>query len=195
MLSQLHIRMLLLTVLPFILSLALWGLVLWLGLQPLIDSVQHYFTVNDMFGISGSILSWFSMGAFKAVLVPLIAMWALLPLMILTALVFVALIAVPAVLKHVAGRHYAHLTRKFGGSWWGTLWTSLWCFLVFSVVWLLTLPLFAVSAVYFVVHQVLRINRFTLARNIAHVWLIENSGSNFPSLSSPWPVTQPRLPR
>jgi hypothetical protein len=155
MLSQLHIRMLLLTVLPFILSLALWGLVLWLGLQPLIDSVQHYFTVNNMFGISGSILNWFSMGAFKTVLVPLIAMWALLPLMILTALVFVALIAVPAVLRHVAGRHYAHLTRKFGGSWWGTLGTSLWCFLVFSVVWLLTLPLLLVPPLNFVIHPLL----------------------------------------
>ena len=81
-LSQLHVRMLLLTLLPFLLSLLLWGVVLWLGLQPLIDSLQQYFTVNDMFGASGAILSWFSMGALKAVLVPLIAMWALLPLMI-----------------------------------------------------------------------------------------------------------------
>jgi hypothetical protein len=155
MLSQLHIKMLLLTVLPFLFSLALWGVVLWLGLQPLIDSLQTYFTVNDMFGISGSILSWFSMGALKAVLVPLIAMWALLPLMILTALVFVALIAVPAILTHVAGRHYAQLIRKFGGSWWGTLWTSLGCFLVFSVVWLLTLPLLLVPPLNFVVHPLL----------------------------------------
>ncbi|HEY4073806.1 MAG TPA: EI24 domain-containing protein [Herbaspirillum sp.] len=155
MLSQLHIRMLLLTVLPFVLSLALWGVVLWLGLQPLIDSLQTYFTVNDMFGISGSILNWFSMGALKAVLVPLIAMWALLPLMILTALVFVALIAVPAILKHVAGRHYPQLTHKFGGSWWGTLWTSLWCFLLFAAIWLLTLPLLLVPPLNFVVHPLL----------------------------------------
>jgi hypothetical protein len=155
MLSQLHIRMLLLTLLPFVLSLALWGLVLWLGLQPLIDSLQTYFTVNDMFGISGSILNWFSMGALKAVLVPLIAMWALLPLMILTALVFVALIAVPAILRHVAGRHYPQLARKFGGSSLGTLWTSLWCFLLFSAIWLLTLPLLLVPPLNFVIHPLL----------------------------------------
>jgi hypothetical protein len=154
-LSQLHIKMLLLTLLPFLLSLLLWGLVLWLGLQPLIDAVQQYFTVNDMFGVSGTVLSWFSMGMLKTVLVPLIAMWALLPLMILTALMFVALIAVPAILEHVARRHYPQLARERGGSWTGTLWTSLWCFLVFAVLWLLTLPLLLVPPLNFALHPLL----------------------------------------
>jgi hypothetical protein len=154
-LAQLHIRMLLLTLLPFLLSLVLWGVVLWLGLQPLIDSLQHYFTVNDMFGISGSVLNWFSMGALKTVLVPLIAMWALLPLMILTALMFVALIAVPAILEHVARRHYPQLARHRGGSWWGTLWTSLWCFLIFALLWLMTLPLLLIPPLNFALHPLL----------------------------------------
>ncbi|MDB5774540.1 MAG: hypothetical protein JWP38_673 [Herbaspirillum sp.] len=154
-LSLLHIRMLLLTLLPFVLSLVLWGVVLWLGLQPLVDGLQSYFIVHDMFGISGSILNWFSMGALKTVIVPLIAMWALLPLMILTALVFVALLAVPAIVRHVAGRHYPHLARKYGGSWWGTLWTSLWCFLVFAALWVLTLPLLLAPPLNFAVHPLL----------------------------------------
>jgi hypothetical protein len=155
MLSQLHIKMLLLTLLPFLLSLILWGVVLWLGLQPLIDSLQQYFTVNNMFGVSGAILNWFSMGALKAVLVPLIAMWALLPLMILTALMFVALIAVPAVLEHVARRHFPQLAREHGGSWWGTLWTSLWCFLIFALLWLMTLPLLLMPPLNFALHPLL----------------------------------------
>jgi hypothetical protein len=154
-LSQLHIKMLLLTLLPFILSLLLWGVVLWLSLQPLIDALQGYFAANDMFGVSGSILNWFSMGALKTVLVPLIAMWALLPLMILTALVFVALFTVPAVVNHVARRHYPHLSRERGGSWWGTLWTSLWCFLVFAGLWTLTLPLLLIPPLNFAIHPLL----------------------------------------
>jgi hypothetical protein len=154
-LSQLHIKMLLLTLLPFILSLLLWGVVLWLSLQPLIDALQSYFAANDMFGVSGSILNWFSMGALKTVLVPLIAMWALLPLMILTALLFVALFTVPAVVNHVAGRHYPHLSRERGGSWWGTLWTSLWCFLVFAGLWTLTLPLLLIPPLNFAIHPLL----------------------------------------
>jgi hypothetical protein len=154
-LSQLHIRMLLLTLLPFALSVVLWGVVLSISLQPLIDSLQHYFVVNEMFGQFGAILNWFSMGALKTVLVPLIAMWALLPLMILTSLVFVALIAVPAILKHVAGRYYPQLTRKYGGSWWGTIWTSLWCFLIFALLWLLTLPLLLVPPLNFAMHPLL----------------------------------------
>lgn len=155
LLSQLHIRMLLLTLLPFVLSLVLWGLVLWLGLQPLIDGLQHYFSVNQLFGTAGGILRWFGMGAMQAVLVPLVAMWALLPLMIVTALLFVALLAVPAVTRHVARRHYSGLAYAHGGSWWGTIWTSLWCFSIFAVLWVLTLPLLLVPPLNFVLHPLL----------------------------------------
>ena len=155
LLSQLHIRMLLLTLLPFVLSLALWGVVLWLGLQPLIDGLQHYFASYQLFSAAGGLLRWFGMGAMQAVLVPMIAMWALLPLMIVTALLFVALLAVPALTRHVAYRHYSHLDYRHGGSWWGTIWTSLWCFAVFAVLWILTLPLLLVPPLNFVLHPLL----------------------------------------
>ena len=79
LLSQLHFRMLVLTVLPFLLSLLLWGMVLWLGLQPLIDWLHAYFVDNNLFQSAASVLGWFGLGAIKTVLVPLIAMWLLLP--------------------------------------------------------------------------------------------------------------------
>lgn len=153
--SQLHPKMLLLTILPFVLSLVLWGVVLWLSLQSLIDMLQNYFLSHDLFGQAGAVLAWFGMGALKAVLVPLIAMWVLLPLMIVSALVLVALLAVPLVLQHVSARHYPDLARARGGSWWGTVWTSLWCFLVFAVLWLLSLPLLLVPPLNFVLHPLL----------------------------------------
>ncbi len=155
LLSQLHIRMLLLTVLPFVMSIVLWGVALWLGLQPMIDWLQDYFVGHNGFGVAGSILSWFNMGALKTVIVPLIAMWALLPLMILTALVFVGLWAVPAIARHVGGRHYAHLEKRHGGSVAGSLWTSLWCFAVFVFGWIVTLPLSIFPPLAFVIHPLL----------------------------------------
>jgi len=155
LLSQLHIRMLLLTVLPFVLSIAIWGVALWWGLQPMIDWLQDYFVGHNGFGVAGSILNWFNMGALKTVIVPLIAMWALLPLMILTALVFVGLWAVPAISRHVGGRHYPHLEQRHGGSWWGSIWTSLWCFAVFVFAWIVTLPIAIFPPLAFVIHPVL----------------------------------------
>jgi hypothetical protein len=52
------------------------------------------------------VLATFGLGVLKAVIVPLIAMFMLLPLMILTALIFMGLFAMPAIARHVGGRHF-----------------------------------------------------------------------------------------
>ena len=153
--SQLHFRMLLLTVLPFLLSLLLWGVVLWLGLQPLIDWLHGYFVDNNLFQSAASVLGWFGLGAIKTVLVPLLAMWLLLPLMVVTALIFVGVMAMPAVATHVATRHYPQLAQRRGGSLAGSLSASLGAFLIFAMMWLVTLPLNAVPLMAFVLQPVL----------------------------------------
>lgn len=155
LLSQLHIRMLLLTILPFVCSVAIWGVCLWLGLQPMIDWLQDYFVAHSIFGVAGNVLSWFGMGALKTVIVPMLAMWALLPLMILTALVFVGLFTIPAVARHIGTRHYPSLEKRHGGTVLGSLWTSLWCFFVFTIGWLVTLPISLIPPLSFIVHPLL----------------------------------------
>ena len=154
-LSQLHLRMLLLTLAPFLLSLLLWGLILWLGLQPLIDWTQGFFLQHDGFHMADGMLSWLGMGAIKTVIVPLLAMWVLLPLMILTALIFVGTLAMPVIIRHVAGRRYPALERRRGGSLWGTLGISLWSFGVFLFLWLVTLPLSVVPPFTFLIQPAL----------------------------------------
>ena len=154
-LSQLHVRMLLLTLMPFVLSVLLWGVVLWLGLQPLIDWTQGFFMEHDGFQVAGGVLTWLGLGAIKTVVVPLLAMWVLLPLMILTALIFVGTLAMPAIVKHVASRRYAALERRRGGSFWGTLGISMWSFIVFLFLWILTLPLSVVPPFTFLIQPAL----------------------------------------
>lgn len=155
LLSQLHFRMLLLTVLPFVFSVALWGVLLWLGLQPMIDWLHKYFAANDGFAAAGEILGWFGLGALKTVLVPLIAMWVLLPLMILTALVFVGTTAMPIIVRHVGRRHYPELEMRHGGSVMGSLWIATYSFIVFAFLWLVTLPLSLFPPLAFVVQPAL----------------------------------------
>lgn len=141
LLSQLHIKMLLLTVLPFVVSVAMWGVLLWLGLQPTIDWLHAYFAAHEGFAVAGEVLGWFGLGAIKTVLVPLLAMWVLLPLMILTALIFVGTLAMPVIVRHVGRRHYPDLEQRHGGTLAGSLWIASYSFVVFAVLWLLTLPL------------------------------------------------------
>lgn len=153
--SQLHIRMLLLTLLPFLLSVAIWGLALWLGLQPLMDWIHASFLDNDGFRFIGGVLGWFGFGAIKTMIVPMVAMWALLPLMILTALIFIATLAMPAIINHVSKRDYPMLERRHGGSMMGLLWISLTSFIIFVALSLLSLPLLLVPPLGLFIHPLL----------------------------------------
>jgi hypothetical protein len=82
-------------------------------------------------------------------------MWVLLPLMILTALVFVGTMAMPAIVRHVGNRVYPELERRKGGSVWGGLWVASSSFIVFAVLWLLTLPLSMFPPLTFVIQPAL----------------------------------------
>lgn len=153
--SQLHFKMLLLSVLPFVLSIVVWGFALWLYLQPMIDGLLNYFHEYDGFRYSNDILMWVGLGAFKMVVVPLIAMWILLPLMILTALIFVAVMAMPVIARHVGSRQYSALETRKGGTLLGSLWMSGSSFVIFLLLWLVTLPLALIPPLTFVIQPVL----------------------------------------
>jgi hypothetical protein len=155
LMSQLRFRMLMLTVLPFLLSVVIWGVVLWFTLQPMTNWLHAFFLEHDLFSASGSMLDAIGMGAIKTIVVPLIAMWALLPLMILTALIFVGMMAMPVVVRHVGGTYYPRLEARKGGSFFGSLWMSASSFVVFLVLWLATLPLSLFPPLTFIVQPLL----------------------------------------
>jgi hypothetical protein len=155
LLSQLHVRMLLLTIAPFLLSLLIWGVVLWFTLQPMIDWIHQYFAANDGFRVFGDILSWMDAAALNVVIVPLIAMWILLPLMIVTALAFIGMLAMPAIVTHVSMRHYPDLEKRRGGSLAGSLWVTFVSFIIFIVLWIVALPLSAIAGLGILIHPLL----------------------------------------
>lgn len=139
--TQLHLRMLLLTLLPLLIGLLLWGLLLWQGLQPLIDQLHHWFFQYSLFASVGERLDAWGLSAIRTLMVPLLAMWLLLPLMILSALLLVVLLSMPAITRHVATMYYPQLVMRHGGSFAGSWWVSLSSFLAFLIIWLITLPL------------------------------------------------------
>lgn len=153
--SQFHYRMLLLTAMPFLLSLLLWGLVMWQGLQPMIDAIQAWFLAHDSFALIGDVLGSLGLGALKAVIVPLLAMWLFLPLVIMTALLFTGLFSMPLIVRHVGDRAYPGLEAREGGSGWGSLWNSLSGLIIFLLLWLLSLPLALIPVLGLVVQPLL----------------------------------------
>lgn len=155
LLAQLRLRMLLLTLLPFLVALVVWGVGLWLGLQPMIDWLQAWFVANNGFEVSRSVLEWVGLDTLMTVIVPLLAMWMLLPLMIVTALIFVGTLAMPVITRFVSDKHYPGLDRRNGGTFWGSVGISASSFLLFALLWLLTLPLAAIPPLTFIVQPLL----------------------------------------
>jgi len=141
--AQFSRRMLLLSGAPLALSLLLWGALLWTGLQPLLDWLQGVFADYGLFQASGSLLSSFGLGALKVMVVPLLAVALLLPLMIGSALLFMGVIAMPVIERHVGASQYPKLEKKEGGSFLGSVAINVGSTAVFALLWLLTLPLYA----------------------------------------------------
>lgn len=141
-LSFMHGKMIMLSLAPFLLAVALWAGLLYLGLQPLIDWVQALFVRHELFGYTSGWLTSLGLGMLKTVVVPLIAMLLLLPLMVLTALVLIGVAAMPAIGRHVGRRHYPALQQRHGGSVLGSAATAVGAMLLFIALWVLTLPLY-----------------------------------------------------
>jgi len=153
--AQFSRKMLLLSVLPLIMSVVLWGAALFFGLQPLIDFVQTIFTNYGWFDASAGVMSGFGLGMLKTLVVPLVAMLLLLPLMICTSLLFMGLAAMPAIGRHVGQHHFPTLEKKHGGSVLGSVGVNLSAVVVFCVLWLLTVPLYFIAPLAILVHALL----------------------------------------
>jgi len=142
--AQFSRRMLLLSLLPLLLSLLVWGTVLGFGLQPFLDYLDRVFADYGWFGAGGGILSTLGLGALKVMVVPLMAIILLLPLMIASSLLFMGIVAMPAIERHVGRRQFPQLEQKEGGSFAGSVWMNLTSVIVFAGLWLMTVPLYAV---------------------------------------------------
>jgi hypothetical protein len=153
--SQFSGRILLLSLLPLALSVALWGGLLYLFMQPLLDWLHALFTEYGGFAASGSILSMLGLSVLKTLAVPIVAIMVLLPLMIMTSLLFMGVVAMPAIGRHVTRRQFAGLEEKHGGSMLGSLAVNLLAMLVFAVLWLVTLPLYAIPPLALMVQALL----------------------------------------
>lgn len=153
--AQFHWRILLLSLLPFFASLLLWGLAMWWGMQDLIDFLQRYFVEHDGFKSAGDLLASVGLLTLKTVIVPFIAMWLLLPLMLVSSLIAIGVLAMPVIGRHVGSRHYPKLEQRQGGSFFGSLWHGFSSFLVFLALWLLSLPLVLIPPVHFMLQPLL----------------------------------------
>lgn len=100
---------------------------------------------------SFSLISWLSswmksmgLSDLQSVLAPVIVIFVLTPLIVIISLLTVALMMTPALTKMVAANRFPHLQRKQGGSWWESLWWSLFSTIMATLALLASLPLWLI---------------------------------------------------
>ena len=139
--SLAHPRMLWMMIWPVLAALALWVLLaaLFWG-----EAVQW---VDIELG-SNSVIQWmltFAPLAFMAAhLAWIILAIAFIPLVLVTAVVLVGVFAMPAMVEHVSSTAYPTLSRRHGGTTMGSLWNTAIAVAVFTVLAVVTLPLWAI---------------------------------------------------
>ena len=167
LLSQFHGKILLLSIVPFILSVALWALLLGLGFQPLLDWLHGHFVEFEMYRVTTDWLVSLGLGGLRSIVVPLFALLLLLPLMIVTAMIFIGVAAMPFIVRHVGDRHFPQLEKKKGGSIFGSVVKALGAFGIFVVAWLF------MSMVKLTNQRVAPTARFTTrSERLAEAWMV-----------------------
>lgn len=133
--------MLFLTFVPFLVAAGVWGAVLYVFWQPLLDLVR------------GSLADWPSMayvyhlfdalgfGWLRATIAPFLVIILTIPLIVISVLLLIVAISMPRVIRHLSARQYGMLETRRGGSWYGSLLHSIVTTVVCLIVMVITLPL------------------------------------------------------
>lgn len=152
--SQLHPRMLMLTVIPFVLATALWGGLIWWGWDPIMGTARALLEGSVFTSWIYSMLDWLGLQSLRTVVAPLFVLTLAIPLVIASMLIFISLFSVPAVVKHLE-RSYPDLLKAHGGSIAGSVFQALGNTVVFLLLVLVTLPLWLIPPFFALIPPVL----------------------------------------
>lgn len=139
--SFFHPRMLALVLWPMLLAVALWV------------GAAFVFWGSWMEGLTGlvqqtALEQWMAQGFWAVVshyLIATVLVMLLLPAIYVTALLIAAIFAMPAMVDHVAGKHYPELERRQGGTVAGNVVNALIAVAVYCAGWIISLPLWLFS--------------------------------------------------
>lgn len=130
-------RILAIVFLPMLGSILLWTVLAWIFWEA---------WTGDIVGALGSttVAGWLQGWGAAWVIdsaAALLVVTAILPAVFVTALIITEVIAMPAIVKFVAGRYHANLKREAGGTIVGSALNAVAGISVFAVLWIVTLPL------------------------------------------------------
>ena len=142
--SVLHPRMLWLTFMPFAAATIVWGVALWFSWQALIGATRGWLESWPLTTTLYELFDWLGFSSLHAAVAPFIVIAVAIPLIVVTVLLLIATLSMPAVIKHLSKRQFAALEMRRGGTFAGSLVHSVWTTLVCLLVLVITLPLWLI---------------------------------------------------
>ena len=148
-------RVMLLSLLPLAMLLVLsvsWGYFYWAPTQDWVREMLATWQVLQ------GMMDWLQAngaGELQAVVVPLVVIFAITPILVIISLLAVSLMMTPALVQLVVQRRFAHLALKHGGSAWTSLAWTIGSTLLALVAMVITLPLWAVPPLMFVIPPII----------------------------------------
>ena len=142
--SALHPRMLWLTFMPFLAATVGWGVILWFSWQTLIGATRSWLDGWSFTLTLYQLFDWLGFSALHAAIAPFMVIAMTIPLIVVTVLLLIATLSMPAVIRFLSARQFPSLEMRRGGTWYGSLGQALWTTLVCLVLLIVTLPLWLV---------------------------------------------------
>ena len=142
--SVLHPRMLWLTFMPFAAATIVWGVALWFSWQTLIGATRSWLESWPLTTTLYGLFDWLGFSSLHAAVAPFIVIAVAIPLIVVTVLLLIATLSMPAVIRHLSKRQFAALEMRRGGTFAGSLVHSVWTTLVCLLVLVITLPLWLI---------------------------------------------------
>jgi CysZ protein len=139
--SLLHPKMLWLMVWPILVALFVWvtlAVLYWGEAARWIDLQLHQWAVYEW-----AVSTW-PMTLVAAWFGWLLLLFLFVPVVLITAVMIISVVSMPAMVSYVARRDYAALERKKGGTFAGSVWNAIAALILFSLLFALTLPLWLV---------------------------------------------------
>ena len=139
--SLLHPKMLWLMVWPVLVALVLWvtlAALYWGDAARWIDFQLHQWPVYEW-----AVSTW-PMTLIAAWFGWLLLLFLFVPAVLITAVVIISIVSMPAMVAHVSARDYPNLVRRKGGTFSGSVWNALVALILFSLLFVLSLPLWLI---------------------------------------------------
>lgn len=149
--SQLHPKMLALLVVPFVLAIVFWALTAYWLWAPITGWLQGWFFDGGWLSRFDAWTASHGFSGFADWTVALFALLVVVPVMFATAVVLVAVLAMPMVVRHLGNGTYRDVAREGSMALAPSVWNAVSTTLLFAVGYIASLPLWLIPPLALVV--------------------------------------------